>query len=1039
MVRFTRSVIRWRWIVVAASVAVAAACLSGVGRLTFSNNYRVFFSDQNPQLRAFESLERIYTKNDSIVFVLQPEDRDVFSVDTLRIVHDLTADAWHVPFSTRVDSITNFQHTRADDDELIVEDLVPDPEALDSDDLRRVRDIALSEPLLRDRLISADGATTGVNVRIHPPGKSRSEISEAVAYSRRLADKVREAHPGMRVELTGTTMLSNAFAEAPEADVRFLLPLMYAVLLGMMLFLLRSVFGALATFAVIVLSAMSAMGIAGWADTQLNGVSVSAPTIILTLAIADSVHILVTMFGEMFRGRDKYEALVESMRINAQPVFLTSLTTVIGFLSLNFSDAPPLRDLGNITAVGVALAWVYSVTFLPALVAILPIRPQQAKAMSTGAMERLAEFVIRRRRPLLYGMGALVFFLGLGMLRFEINDRPVEYFDDSIEFRRATDFTIENLTGFYGMNFSLDSGESGGISDPTYLRKVSDFVDWMRARPDVSHVTTITDTMKRLNKSMHGDDPDFYVLPDNRELAAQYLLLYEMSVPFGLDLNDQINVDKSATRLTVNNADVDFRQLKQFKADAEDWLAKNGLPSMGTAEGSSPAVMFAFIGQRNIEAMVRGTVLAFLLISLVLIVTLRSLRIGALSIIPNVVPIFMAFGLWALLFVHADFAISVVAGVSIGIIVDDTIHFLAKYLRGRREQGLSSADAVRYAFKTVGNALWANSLILVFGFTALAWSSFWPNATMGLLTAVAIGAALLADFLLLPPLLMWLDGGEKERSGGRMANKASSGVAALVILATGIVVCGWAAPAVAETPEEKGLRIIEEADRRDLGWGDWKSEMKMVLANQHGDTSERQLRMKSLENPDPKDGDKTMIVFDHPRDVKGTALLTFTHILESDDQWLFLPALKRVKRISSSNKSGSFMGSEFAYEDFSSQEVAKYTYKWLRDEACGELQCFVIERYPQYENSGYTRQIVWLDQDEYRVQRVDFYDRKDALLKKLTLGGYRRYLDKYWRAHDLFMENAQTGKTTRLTWDGYAFRTGLDESDFTKESLKRVR
>jgi outer membrane lipoprotein-sorting protein len=245
--------------------------------------------------------------------------------------------------------------------------------------------------------------------------------------------------------------------------------------------------------------------------------------------------------------------------------------------------------------------------------------------------------------------------------------------------------------------------------------------------------------------------------------------------------------------------------------------------------------------------------------------------------------------------------------------------------------------------------------------------------------------------------------------------------------------------AVAETPQEKGLQIAREADRRDQGFRDWRAELKMILGNRHGETSERELRMQGLESSDPQDGDKSMIVFDKPRDVKGTALLTYTHILEPDDQWLYLPALKRVKRISSNNKSGPFMGSEFAYEDFNSQEVAKYEYKWLRDEPCGELICFVVERIPQYENSGYTRQTTWIDQKEYRVQRVAFYDRKDALLKTLHLKDYRQYLDKHWRAHELSMENHQTGKTTRLTWSDYEFRVGLEEGDFTKDRLKRMR
>jgi predicted RND superfamily exporter protein len=321
------------------------------------------------------------------------------------------------------------------------------------------------------------------------------------------------------------------------------------------------------------------------------------------------------------------------------------------------------------------------------------------------------------------------------------------------------------------MSFSIRAGESSGINDPEYLRRLDAFAKWLRAQPGVHHVSTFTDTVKRLNKNMHGDDPTYYRLPEARELAAQYLLLYEMSLPYGLDLNDQLNVDKSATRFDVVCGDVDFKILKDIKGRAEQWLRDNGLPSM-VAEGASPAVMFAYIAERNIQSMVRGTIIALLLISLVLAVALRSLRLGVLSILPNIIPIGMAFGIWALLFGEVGFAVSIVAGVSIGIIVDDTVHFLAKYLRARRERGMNSPDAVRYAFSTVGHALWVTSLILVVGFSVLSLSAFWPNATLGLLTALAIAAALFADFLFLPPLLMALDGKEVETHGLTAATTA---------------------------------------------------------------------------------------------------------------------------------------------------------------------------------------------------------------------------------------------------------------------------
>jgi len=241
----------------------------------------------------------------------------------------------------------------------------------------------------------------------------------------------------------------------------------------------------------------------------------------------------------------------------------------------------------------------------------------------------------------------------------------------------------------------------------------------------------------------------------------------------------------------------------------------------------------------------------------------------------------------------------------------------------------------------------------------------------------------------------------------------------------------------AETAEEKGLAIAVEADKRDEGFGDSTANMTMELRNKQGDTSIRYIRIKTLEVIG--DGDKSMSIFDEPADVKGTAFLTFSHAVEPDEQWLYLPALKRVKRINSKNKSGPFMGSEFAYEDIASQEVEKYTYKYLRDETLNGIDCFVIERYPAYEHSGYTRQVGWINKAEYRPEKIVFYDRKDTLLKTLTYSGYQQYLDKYWRADEMHMENHQTGKSTRLTWSNYQFRTGLDDSDFNKNSLKRAR
>ena len=248
---------------------------------------------------------------------------------------------------------------------------------------------------------------------------------------------------------------------------------------------------------------------------------------------------------------------------------------------------------------------------------------------------------------------------------------------------------------------------------------------------------------------------------------------------------------------------------------------------------------------------------------------------------------------------------------------------------------------------------------------------------------------------------------------------------------------GSSALLYAESAEEKGLAISTESKNRDAGWKDMQAEMKMVLRNRQGQESVREIKLKSLEMEN--DGDKSLSVFYKPRDVKGTAFLSFSHPVGADDQWLYLPALKRVKRISSRNKSGPFMGSEFAYEDLSSFEIEKYTYKYLKDETIEGHDCFVVEQYPVDKNSGYTRRVVWLDKKEYRVIKVDFFDRKNSPLKTLTYHEYKPYLEKHWRADTMKMVNHQSGKSTDLHWIGYRFQTGLSEKDFNKNTLKRAR
>ena len=770
--------IAFRWPIIAVTLVLVGIAASGTLLLEFSADHRVYFSEDNPQLLAYDAMENTYGKSGNVFFAIVPEDRDATSALALGAIAWLTEESWQLPYATRVDSITNFQHTTADGDDILVRDLVDEAVLGDAGERSRIRAIALADPRLAARLLSRDGGVAGINVTVQLPGEDTLREGPRVAESaRRLADEVRERFPGIDVRMTGLVIFNLAFMEVSLRDLKTLVPASFAAMTLMLVLLTRGFSGTLAITLVVTLSVMSAVGLGGWVGLPMTTASAIAPIVVLTVAIANCVHIYVTLVQHMHanayrtltnrgggvRSRRarmdelKRDAIVESLRVNLQPVFLASLTTAIGFLGMNFSEVPPFRQLGTFVAFGVGTAFVLSVTLLPALLSLLPIRVSTAGSRQDAAMAALGEFVVRRRRELLWGSGLIVVALVASIPRNELNDVFLHYFDESVEFRRDADFTVENLTGMYAMEYSLGSSESGGISDPDYLSDVAAFAEWYREQPETIHVSVITDTFRQLNKSMHGDDPSEYRLPASRELAAQYLFLYEMSLPFGLDLNNQIDVDRSATRMVVGTQTLSSNEVLALDRRALQWLADHG-PNIAHPESSGTTLIFAYLGRRNIISMLVGTTIALVGISFVLIFALRSWRLGLTSLVPNLVPGALGFGVWGLAVGEVGVSLSVVTTMTLGIVVDDTVHFLSKYRRARREFGCTPPDAVRVAFRTVGRALLTTSLVLVVGFIVVSLSSFELNAGMGKLTAMVIVLALMADFFLLPPLLMKVQG-----------------------------------------------------------------------------------------------------------------------------------------------------------------------------------------------------------------------------------------------------------------------------------------
>ena len=756
--------IRNRWIVLILSLGVVFALGSGASKLAFDGDYRVFFSEQNPQLKAYDALQKKYTQDDNVLIVIEPKDGKIFNKESLTAIEALTDSSWQTPYSSRVDAITNFQHTFAQEDDLYVQDLVDNAEEKGTGEIAKIKNIALKEPLLVNRLLNKEGNVCAINITVKLPGEDITEGPEVIEHVRALTQQFEAENPNLKTYLSGMIMLNGAFFEASQRDGGTLIPLMFLAIVLTIYLSSRTITGTITTLIVIVFSIVAGLGFGGHMGIKLTPPSGSTPIIIMTLAVADSVHILITMMQGLRMGKSKREAIVESLRVNFMPVFITSLTTVVGFLSMNTSEAPPFRDLGNITAVGMTAAFLFSVTTLPALMSLLPVwvKVKEETVTKTNKFyENIANFVISRRVAILAGslifLGASTFFA----LRSDLNDEFIEYFDSSITFRADTDFISDNLTGIYNVEFSIGAGEEGGVNNPAYLAKLEEFERWLEKQPEVIHVNAYSEIARRVNRSMHGDNQEFYVVPKNREEAAQYLLLYELSLPFGLDLNNQINVDKSETRMTVTIQNLPTKAMVAFTQRAEQWLRDNTPTSMH-ALGISPTMMFAYLSGRQILSMISGTALALALISIILIFALRSVKYGLISLLPNVAPAVVGFGFWALIGGQINIGISIVFGMTLGIIVDDTIHFLSKYLRARREHQYSAPDAVRYAFTTVGRALVVTTIVLVAGFAILSQSSFGMNSGMAKVTAIVIVSALIIDFLLLPALLITFSKDKKE-------------------------------------------------------------------------------------------------------------------------------------------------------------------------------------------------------------------------------------------------------------------------------------
>jgi predicted RND superfamily exporter protein len=747
--------------------SICIACALGLSGLSTSNDYRAFLDDEYPPIVELAEVEETFQENKMASLMIMPKGGSVFSKETLEVVRSLTEASWQVPKVTRVDSISNFQHTKAVEDDLIVDNLINDELILTRETIAEIERISLAEPAIRRFLISLDSQITIINLTFDfdsnelLSSQERADVANEILV---LLEEARQQHPDIDFRASGT-YFADYVADTYLVKINnVLMPLMLLVMLVTLTILLRSFGGVMAAVVIVIASGVMTMGFFGWFDLMLEAVAALGPIVIMTLAVADSIHIIIGAQNALGKGLSKQDAILESLQINFVPVLLTSVTTVLGVITYTFTDFPSLRKLGVIVALGVSVAFVLSITLLPVLMKYLPLRASRPDSNLNALLASLQVWVVKHFRLIvpISLIGALI--VSAFVTRTTMDESFSKMFKPHTEIAETIRIIDTKMAGILRMDVAV-FGESDpltgrtSLSDPEFLRTLEDFTKWAMKQDNVSHVSSIIDTYKRLNRSMHGDDPDWYKIPDTAQLAAQYLLMYEMSLPYGLDLSNQMSMDKSATLVSVSASNAASANVVALRDNIKQWFKINA-PELRVAPTGVVAVVSDASYNHMMPSMAKGGAIALLMVSLVLFLALGSWRLGLLGMAANLIPIAVGYGLWGMMGQTVGFIVVSVAGICLGMVVDFAVHFIDKFRLGLKQHG-SAELAVQYAYERVAKPLIVTAAVLVSGFSMIAFTELNSMAGLGIMTPLIICLALAFDLVVLPALLIWIYGGDR--------------------------------------------------------------------------------------------------------------------------------------------------------------------------------------------------------------------------------------------------------------------------------------
>jgi len=711
---------------------------------------KVWFASSDPNIKTLENFEKTFGNDESAVLVIE-SDSDVFNPKFMSMLEDLTEKMWKVPEVMRVQSLTNFYWTRSFEDEILTEEFLYSEKIKDQEYLTQKRKEALDHKVIPGYYISEDGKSASIYAFIsHNPDKAPdyAKITEGL---KKTTENYRD-EKGLTFHYMGQPPLSDRFQKVSFDDLYTMSPLLLILVMVYLIFCFRSLIGVVIPMVIITLSLVSTTSLIGLFGFTVNSLTFVLPSILIAISVADSVHLMASFYDEFARTGDRFHACTHTLRKNLWPIFLTTFSTMIGFFSLTSSDIKPVADLGVLAGVGTFFAFLY--TYLTAVPLLIIFNKNQTpkslkvKVLPEDTVRKYLDFVKKYRIAIIGSFFLISSLFTYLAIKNEINSDPYTYFSDEDPISYGNRFILNSYGGVGGPELIVDSGVAGGVTSPEFLYKVESFQEWLEEKEYVNKSLSVINILKEMNQSLNEGKKEFFKIPERKDQIAQELFMYTMSLPVGMDLNNRMDLPQQKLRLSILWS---LQTSKDSLRGVEDYERKAKEIGLNVKTTGKP-ILFHRMNSYVVFTFFTSIAMALTLITVIMILIFKNIKLGLLSLIPNVLPIIFGAGALTLLDKPIDIGCAIVASVTLGIAVDDTIHFLSHY-NLLRKSGLSIFEAMVKVFTSTGLALIVTTVILVSCFGLFMFANLTPNINFGILCALVLSIALVTDLLLLPAII----------------------------------------------------------------------------------------------------------------------------------------------------------------------------------------------------------------------------------------------------------------------------------------------